>query len=83
MLTYVDIVNRMIDLERLATFPAEGERCAQFSSYSRESRYDAATDRYIKWGASPEKTFPARKGTSSFSQRWTGLESSSTSGRSA
>jgi hypothetical protein len=31
--------------------PAEGERCAQWSSYDRKSRYDAASGKYLEWGA--------------------------------
>ncbi len=50
-LTYVDLVKRMIDLERLAVLPQAGETCKQWSSYDRASTYDAATDSYVKWGA--------------------------------
>jgi hypothetical protein len=46
-LTYVDLVQRLTDLERLALLPAPGERCEQWSSYDRASRYDAATGRYL------------------------------------
>ena len=50
-LTYVDLVNRMIDLERLAVLPGEGERAAMCSSYDRRSRYDAASGKYVQWSA--------------------------------
>lgn len=50
-LTYVDLVHRLTDLEALATIPADGERCAQWSSYDRASRYDEATGKYICWDA--------------------------------
>ena len=50
-LTYVDLVKRLIDLERLATLPAPGEKCAQWSSYDRASRYDEETGKYVKWNA--------------------------------
>ena len=40
-LSYVDLVHRLTDLEYLATIPASGEQCAQWSSYDRRSRYDA------------------------------------------
>lgn len=50
-LTYVDLVNRLLDLERLAVLPEPGETCQQWSSYDRASRYDAAADRYIAWDA--------------------------------
>ena len=50
-LTYVDLVKRMLDLERLATLPAPGETCKQWSSYDRHSQYDAATGKYVAWDA--------------------------------
>jgi hypothetical protein len=50
-LTYLDLIKRLTDLERLATLPESGETGAQCSSYDRASQYDAATDKYIKWDA--------------------------------
>jgi len=50
-LTYVDLVHRLADLERLALLPPPGERCAQWSSYDRASRYDEATGQYVGWDA--------------------------------
>lgn len=50
-LTYVDLIQRLTDLERLAVLPAEGERCEQWSSYDRASQYDEATGKYVKWDA--------------------------------
>ncbi len=50
-LTYVDLVKRMTDLEHLAVLPQPGEKCAQWSSYDRASRYDEQTGRYVNWGA--------------------------------
>ena len=50
-LTYTDLVNRLTDLEHLATLPAPGEKCAQWSSWDRRSKYDKANDRYIDWAA--------------------------------
>jgi hypothetical protein len=49
--TYVDLIHRLTDLERLATLPAPGEKCAQWSSYDRDSRYDEASGKYIGWDA--------------------------------
>ncbi|MBM3890500.1 MAG: DUF2961 domain-containing protein, partial [Verrucomicrobia bacterium] len=49
--SYADLVKHMTDLARLAELPAAGERCAQWSSYDRASRYDAETGKYVKWGA--------------------------------
>ena len=50
-LTYIDLVNRLTDLEHLATLPAVGEECAQWSSYDRRSKYDSASGKYIDWSA--------------------------------
>jgi hypothetical protein len=50
-LTYTDLVNRLTDLEYLATLPAPGDQCAQWSSYDRKSRYDEATGKYVGWDA--------------------------------
>jgi hypothetical protein len=50
-LSYVDLVKRLTDLEDLATVPAPGDQCAQWSSYDRASRYDAATGKYVAWNA--------------------------------
>jgi hypothetical protein len=50
-LTYVDLVNRTIDLAHLAVLPSEGERAAMCSSYDRRSRYDAASGKYVEWYA--------------------------------
>ena len=50
-LTYVDLVGRLTDLERLATLPTAGEKCAQWSSYDRQSRYDEKTGKYLDWAA--------------------------------
>jgi hypothetical protein len=50
-LSYVDLVKRLTDLERLATLPAAGEQSAQWSSYDRKSRYEAATGKYVNWDA--------------------------------
>ena len=50
-LTYVDLVKRLTDLERLAVLPQPGEKCAQWSSYDRKSTYDEQTGKYVKWDA--------------------------------
>lgn len=49
--SYVDLVNRLTDLEGLATLPLQGETCKQWSSYDRASRYDEATGKYVGWDA--------------------------------
>jgi hypothetical protein len=50
-LSYVELVNRMIDLEHLSVLPAPGETCKQWSSYDRASKYDEAGGKYIHWDA--------------------------------
>src|ERR1035437_7403444 len=50
-LTYIDLVNRLTDLEYLATLPAMGDQCGQWSSYDRASRYDAISGKYVSWDA--------------------------------
>ncbi len=50
-LTYVDLVQRLTDLERLAVLPQAGEKCAQFSSYDRRSQYDEKSGKYLNWDA--------------------------------
>ncbi|MHC4445700.1 MAG: glycoside hydrolase family 172 protein [Planctomycetota bacterium] len=59
--TYIDLVNRLTDLEQLAILPQPGEKCAQWSSYDRKSRYDQATGKYIQWGANGDGTGFIRK----------------------
>jgi len=53
-LSYVDLVERLTDLERLAVLPMEGENCAQWSSYDRASRYDADSGKYVAWDANAD-----------------------------
>lgn len=60
-LTYVDLISRLTDLEHLATLPAPGEKCAQWSSYDRRSKYDAATGKYVAWSANGDGTGIIRK----------------------
>jgi len=60
-LTYVDLINRLTDLEHLATLPAPGEKCAQWSSYDRRSEYDRASGKYINWSANGDGTGIIRK----------------------
>ncbi len=53
-ITYIDLVNRLTDLEGLAVLPVSGEQCAQWSSYDRRSKYDEINDQYIEWGANDD-----------------------------
>jgi hypothetical protein len=50
-LTYIDLVNRLTDLEQLAVLPEPGEKCVQWSSYDRRSKYDEASGKYVNWSA--------------------------------
>ena len=45
------LVKRLTDLKYLATVPAPGAQCAQWSSYDRASRYDEASGKYVRWDA--------------------------------
>jgi len=59
--TYVDLVNRLTDLEHVAVLPQPGEKCAQWSSYDRKSKYDENTGEYLAWGANGDGTGFIRK----------------------
>jgi hypothetical protein len=61
VLTCVDLVRRLTDLEHLATLPAPGEKTAQFSSYDRASRYDEKSGKYVNWGANGDNNGIIRK----------------------
>jgi hypothetical protein len=50
-LSYIDLINRVNDMEYLATKPKEGEKSATFTSYDRSSRYDSENLKYIDWDA--------------------------------
>ena len=64
-LTYLDLIGRLTDLERLAVLPDPGETCAQWSSYDRASTWDAATGEYVKWEANGDGNgFIRQEGTS-------------------
>jgi hypothetical protein len=60
-LTYIDLIGRLTDLEHLAVLPADGEKCAQWSSYDRASKYDQTTGKYIDWSANNDGTGFIRK----------------------
>ena len=53
-ITYKDLVNRLTDMEYLATLPAKGETMAQFSSYDRRSKYDEKSGKYLQWDANDD-----------------------------
>ena len=41
----------MTDLADLAVLPQPGEKCGQWSSYDRASKYDEKTGKYVNWDA--------------------------------
>lgn len=55
-LTYIDLINRLYDLEYLATPPMEGEQSGSFSSFDRRARYDVQTNMYKDWDANADGT---------------------------
>ena len=59
--SYVDLIGRLTDLEQLAVLPVAGEKCQQWSSYDRASRYDAAGQKYANWEANGDGTGIIRK----------------------
>jgi hypothetical protein len=72
-LTYPDLVQRLTDLQHLATLPEPGETTRQWSSYDRRSYYDAATDRYVGWNANGDNNGVIRmEGTNAVLAEMTG-----------
>ncbi len=59
--TYPQLVKRMTELQELAKLPPAGEKTFLASSYDRRSQYDAATDKYIAWGANGDGAGIIRK----------------------
>ena len=49
--SYIDLIDRLTDMECMAVLPAPGEACRQWSSYDRRSRYNEKTGTYINWDA--------------------------------
>jgi len=49
--SYVDLVDRLTNLEQLAELPAAGETSGEWTSRDRASTYDSATGHYLNWGA--------------------------------
>lgn len=50
-ISYVNLVDRLIDLKSLAELPGEGEKSAMWSSYDRDSKIDSITGKFIDWDA--------------------------------
>ncbi len=61
ILTYPDLVHRMIDLEHLATLPPKGETVKQWASWDRGSQYDALAEKYVNWAANGDGNGLIRK----------------------
>ena len=49
--TYTDLVKRLTDLEAPAVLPVAGEKCQQWASWDRGSKYDEKSGKYIGWDA--------------------------------
>lgn len=63
-LSYADLVQRLYDLERLATPPVQGEKCGSWTSADRAARYNEQTVRYENWAANKDGTgFIRREGS--------------------
>ncbi len=60
-LSYVDLVQRLKNLECPAVLPEPGESCQQWSSYDRASRYDADKGKYVAWDANGDGNGIIRK----------------------
>jgi hypothetical protein len=60
-LTYPDLLERLYDLDYLATVPDKDEHSGNFSSYDRRSRYDEATNTYLHWDANDDGSGYIRK----------------------
>ncbi len=65
-LSYADLVRKLVDLEQLAVLPADGEKCAQWSSWDRASKYDETTGKYIRWDANGDNAGMIRSEGDSF-----------------
>jgi hypothetical protein len=59
--TYSNLVERLYDLEYLATVPDLGEYSGNFSSYDRNSVYDEASNTYMQWSANNDGSGYIRK----------------------
>ena len=53
-LTYEDLVERLLSLERLAEPVVPGERTGASTSHDRGSSFDAATGAYRNWSANDD-----------------------------
>ncbi|MGA2248176.1 MAG: glycoside hydrolase family 172 protein [Verrucomicrobiota bacterium] len=49
--SYVDLVDRLTNLEHLAELPTAGETSSEWTSHDRASTYDSVTGHYVNWGA--------------------------------
>ena len=49
--SYVDLVDRLTNLEHLAELPTAGEISGEWTSRDRASAYDSVSGHYVNWGA--------------------------------
>ncbi len=52
--SYVDLIGRLTDLERLAELPVAGETSAEWTSHDRASTYNPVTGQYVNWDANDD-----------------------------
>lgn len=57
-LSYSEVVERMVDLKRLAQLPEKGEESGMFSSYDRKSKYNNLSGTYHNWSANDDGLTP-------------------------
>ncbi|WP_462319512.1 glycoside hydrolase family 172 protein [Marinilabilia sp.] len=57
-LSYSEVVERMVDLKRLAQLPEKGEESGMFSSYDRKSKYNDLSGTYHNWSANDDGLTP-------------------------
>ena len=59
--TYSGLVNKLVDLETLASLPNTAEKAGLWSSYDRKSKYDRKLDAYLDWSANEDALGYIRK----------------------
>jgi hypothetical protein len=60
-ITYQNLVEKLFDMEYLATIPRTGEYSGNFSSHDRRSKYDETTNTYLLWDANSDGSDYIRK----------------------
>ena len=63
---YSDLVSRLTDMQQLAVLPEAGERCAQWSSWDRASKWDEQAGKFVGWDANGDNNGMIRAEGDSF-----------------